>query len=161
LEKIDKLLVYVIRKYAADELQSLVSAISDPLGKALAELAKEDPVLAFRLRGIEQFLVLTRKVDNLLAVPASPNSAALENSLSQEFPSVEDFFRDNAVTELRQAIQETAWRCDVLTHLRVGLLLHKIDKEQANGESTQRLRDLADQLLDRFISEQKDSQKPS
>lgn len=152
---INQLLDEIIRKFAADELQSLVSATFEPFGKALAELAREDPILAFRLRGIEQFLVLTRKIDNLFVAPNSASSVEPEGSLIQGYPSIDDFFRETAVNELREAIQETAWHCDALTHYGVRSLLRRMDREQAGSELTQRLRDLADQFIDRYISEQK------
>jgi len=53
----------IVRQFTAAESASLSAAMAEPFEKALAELSREDPILAFKLRGRDQLMLLSRKLD--------------------------------------------------------------------------------------------------
>ncbi|MBM5575321.1 hypothetical protein [Deefgea sp. CFH1-16] len=53
--------------FATAEFQNLAATIAEPFEKALVELSREDPFLAFTLRGRDQLVMLPQKLAELTA----------------------------------------------------------------------------------------------
>lgn len=115
----------IVRQFTTSESSVLSAALAEPFEKALAELSREDPVLAFKLRGRDQLMLLSRKLDAVIPSVPPADGARPEQSLSVAHPQVDDVLRELTVAELESAIRATAWRCDLVTHLQVILLLRK------------------------------------
>lgn len=151
--KIDGDLRQVLHAFALAEMHGLSITIAEPLDKALAELSREDPVLAFRLRGKDQLMMLSRKLEATAAAITTPEQPAPSVPFSQRYAPVGNFVRQATVGELKAAIVATAWRCDLLTHLRVRLLLRSAARAQASGELKQLTADLVEDLVGQLVSE--------
>jgi len=104
-------------KFAMAQLDGLSVEMADSYSKALSDLARENPVLAFELRGRDKAVVLISTVRDFM-----------QSSTDQPAPSDKDlplfnhFFLQLSEEDLHQAIIKTAWRCDIITHGKV--LMH-------------------------------------
>ncbi|WP_305639203.1 hypothetical protein [Polaromonas sp.] len=137
----------VMRDFMHAQLEELSTDIRDPFAKALADLAKEDPILAFRLRGRDRLLLLSQNID-AIAAQASAQAVAIGNAeRATPGPNVDGFLLDATVSELEHAVRATAWRCDIFTHLGVMLLLRRTAREETGD-----LRELVADMVKKVVS---------
>lgn len=119
--------------FGSKQLEGTVSDSAEAFSKALSDLARENPVLAFRLRGRDQITLLRQKIEDFVAaapVVDSQQTNSSELQLAQLDPLMFAF----AEEELRRAIRATLWGCDVVTHFRTIRLLRAVSKEKTSGE---------------------------
>ena len=147
-------LQHILRQFTATEVSGLAAALAEPFEKALVELSREDPVLAFKLRGRDQLMLVSRKLDAAVAAIPQADGSNPEQSLNQNHPQVDDVLREITVAELESAIRATAWRCDLVTHLQVILLLRSAAREQSSGSVDDRVKGVADKLIAQLSVEQ-------
>lgn len=134
-----------LKEFARGRLESLAGEVREPFAKALSDLAREDPVLAFYLRGRDQLMLTGEEVDRFAAKSEQrePASAAASGG-----PANFDLVLSNlAVAELESALRRTAWSCDLLTHARVWLHLRRAER----GE-TRQLEEFAEALVRKLAS---------
>jgi hypothetical protein len=135
----------LIAGYGRIQLEGTVADSEDAFSKALVDLAKEDPVLAFRLRGRDQMTVVRQKLQAF----ASEHSAALSPEASEtNWSHFDEFLSTMALEELRTAIRATSWECDLLTHLKTNILLRKSASKQLSGE----LREVVTAIAHSYVS---------
>jgi hypothetical protein len=119
-----------MRDFAKSELGRLQDEISEPLKKSLAELAKDEPLLAFKLKGRDGISTLV----NLSKVLDEKKASISE----QEFPFVQricdandDFSRNFGVDFVEKSIRSVAWSCGSTTWLSCLWRLHRTRKQDA------------------------------
>ena len=122
----------MLAEFGRMQLEGAIAESSEAFAKGLAELSREDPVLAFRLRGRDQLMLLPRKIESFVSQNAAKGSVSLE--ADQIGPSdFDDLLSKVALEELRMAIRETALRCDLITLIRVKWLLREAEKDESSG----------------------------
>ncbi len=138
----------LLRELAVGELQALGASIQVPFEQALADLSREDPVLAFKLRGRDQVALLTNRLEPTLTRYAEALGSGGQTGSSPIGAAVtEDLVRGLAVTELESAIRSTAWRCDLLTHFLVLRLLRHAKRQERLDDLKQLVSEMVDSLL--------------
>lgn len=133
--------------FATTEFQNLAATIAEPFEKALVELSREDPFLAFTLRGRDQLVMLPQKLADITASIRPSDVPAPEVTFNQQSSPFDSFIRQATLAELDAAILATAWRCDVMTHLRVRLLLRRTKREWDSGGFKKSIAELTNELL--------------
>lgn len=116
----------VLRIWMQSELIKLKTSISVPFEKALHELSRDDPVLAFDLRGKEAISNISELFELLGSNPRlgvlegedAVNAKTLMSSLDKSVSSLQ-------IADLVRCIHCAAWRCDLLTNFRVRRRLSK------------------------------------
>lgn len=142
----------LLKAYIAQELQSLAAEMSEPFEQALSDLSREDPMLAFMLRGRDQLMMFMRDMESFLA-KAVPNHAAVLGATPLGALAIFDgVLVPNVVLELEHALKATAWRCDVVTLVRVRLLLRRVTREEHSVRS-KLLADMVDQMIPLALAE--------
>ncbi|MBK6005639.1 hypothetical protein JJB11_05995 [Ramlibacter ginsenosidimutans] len=112
------------------QIENSVAGISEGLSRSLVDLAKEDPLLAFRLRGRDQLLLMPQQLNDFVSRRAAEASAPSSDSSNWSGP--EEFFSNVSLEELENAIRATASRCDLSTRIRTRALLRSA-AEQLGG----------------------------
>lgn len=116
--------------------------MAESYSKALSDLARENPVLAFELRGRDKAVVLISTIREFM-----------KSSTDQEDPSDEDFSMFNPIAlrmsegDLRQAIGKIAWRCDIIIHVKVSMHLRKSQDQNLFEEGTDVVRRLIEESI--------------
>lgn len=106
-----------IIRFAHALLEKTIRDTAEGYAKALSDLARENPVLAFQLRGREHTAVFFNEMSDFLKKTANdfPDDAA------QIF--LKGFFASSAEQDLRRFILKALWGCDVITHYRASILV--------------------------------------
>lgn len=134
----------VLARFGRMQIESTVSESGEAFSKALADLSREDPLLAFRLRGRDQLLLLRRKIEGFVTELGTQSSTSDPVDVSV----LDEMLTGTTLEELRIAIRATAWRCDILTHLQTKVLLNKARRETWSGE----IRELVAGLVESYVS---------
>lgn len=113
----------MLRQFMSAEVTEIIHTFKEPLEKALAELAREDPVLAFRIRGRDRIMLVSEKLQKLVGGTSPDDRSTIAG--------LESFFRDVALKELQEAIYAAAFACDTLTLLKVHATLKR--KQRLNS----------------------------
>jgi hypothetical protein len=111
------LLTPKLRDFAATQMDELRLEVIEPYRRALAELAKDDPILAFRLKGQEVLNLHAKQVVGMIsqAIAEDPNaSPELPSVLEQE---LSHFARESVLKDLALVTRKTAWKCGFWTYL--------------------------------------------
>lgn len=118
-----------IRDIATSELEQLSTDLADPFTNALADLSKEDPLLAFQLKGRESISKAPKSVRYLLSkITNITQNEASCLSTDALLADVDDLTRVVAVKELASSIRSTAWRCGFMTLVRCHFLLWRTSR---------------------------------
>lgn len=141
----------LIRKLTHAEMADLHESIAKPFAEALAELSRDDPILAFDLRGKDS----VADIDRILAALQAPAGRTGIRPHDEEVAAtvvahLQDFSRDLAVTEISRCIRSTAWRCDALTHLRVLHHLHRSSRVRTVDDIHGHISTAIDGLLEKI-----------
>jgi hypothetical protein len=122
----------VLAAFGRKQLEATVADSSEAFTNALADLSKEDPVLAFRLRGRDQLMLMPQKLESLLAQHTTPSNSTAPNV--RDSTVFDEFLAGMAIEDLELAIRAVARTCDFVTHLRVTLLLRKAARDQVSDD---------------------------
>jgi transcriptional regulator NrdR family protein len=135
LATVEKQATIAIQSSMAEEVREALLSFKEPLEKVLSELAREDPVLAFRIRGRDSAMLLFDKVSESATATLTPSDQAI--------PVFNRFLGGAALRGLRDAIYSAALACDVITLAKVHWTMRK------------QLRDapVENDEIDRFIEE--------
>lgn len=136
----------LMRGFMQAPLEELSTEIRVPFATALADLAKEDPVLAFELRGRDKLLLLSQNIDAMVGQALAQATEIGDAERSAARSNFDAFLLDTAATELDSAIRSTAWKCDLVTHLRVKLLLARTARNEV-GQLREFLADMLNQVV--------------
>ncbi len=86
--------------------------IAMPFTVALTELSREDPLLAYRLKGKESISKSTKLIQSyLLSATNDPQDKA---AVKDSYPHIDDIFRQFVMNELVRSIHSVAWYCGIL-----------------------------------------------
>jgi hypothetical protein len=107
----------ILNSFGRRQIEAMVAASAGAFEKALADLARENPVLAFRLRGRDQVTMLHQKLQSFFGGEQGGVLTDVESSAAQ-WAQIDELFDELAIEELRSAIRATAWGCDVVTHIK-------------------------------------------
>lgn len=116
----------VIQMMIRSHLNELGSETREPFAKALAELSKEDPILAFKLRGQDRLLTLSQNIQTM-ADKLSPESSTQTQSPGL---GIDLFILKEAASNLNYSLKITAWRCDFFTFGLVMLRIRRVAREK-------------------------------
>lgn len=149
-------LTQLIRQIGATEVLDLTSEIADPFAKALADLSREDPVLAFELRGKDGIAKASKLLRSLtFASPDDPSvptgGVAHSPTADLVLAAIDDFTREIAVDELARSIRSVAWRCDAITHFRVLRLLSRAARVNTLADIDAQLSDAIETVVTRIV----------
>lgn len=127
LQLLQLLLPALVRNLALAEIRALKLQIAEPFAKALMELAKDDPLLAFELRGKDDIASMEEKLES--AAPGPITLGDLTTDLASHLPrmldSEEDFERTVSLDALDRSIRMTASRCGLRMRFDVSRHLNK------------------------------------
>lgn len=142
-----------ISAFVENELHDLAESIAEPFAKTLAELSREDPFLAFKLRGRDKLILLSQR---LSAANAKANGRDSETDAGhQVLPlQLETFLRELTVDELKVSLLQTAARCGVLTSIRVRRLLRTADHESSRARMSKKIKPYIQQLVRKMVADQ-------
>ncbi len=128
----------LIQVFIQTRLDELSVETREPFAKALADLAKEDPILAFKLRGRDKLLTLSQNLQSMM------QKASLQAPAS--VAGMDAYILKEAASDLDHALKTTAWRCDIFTHVLVWLRLRKVAFNKP-GELEEFYEELAEQAV--------------
>jgi hypothetical protein len=134
-------------EFGRKQLEGTVSTSAEAFAKALSDLARENPVLAFRLRGRDQITLLRQKIEGFAGLSGANDSAG-PRSPGLEWPQLDPLLFEVAEEELRQAIRATVWGCDVVTHFKAKRLLRSAGDEQVSSQ----FKDLLKQVAENYVA---------
>lgn len=124
-ELIDLLQPY-IREMAIQQLENDMREAIPLYAKALSDLAKEDPLLAYNLKGKENIIIAFKMVkehmDRIPMTNTNINTIEIKNSLQSDF---ETLFTSTALLDLTDAAKKVARRCGTATYLKCTSILKK------------------------------------
>ncbi|EWS52965.1 MULTISPECIES: hypothetical protein [unclassified Methylibium] len=140
-----------LRLLMQSELTKLSAAISEPFQAALRELSRDDPVLAFDLRGKEAVSGISDLFEALGGKTIQPDMIADDIAKASALMCfLDDQMRSMAAAEVERCIRSTAWRCDLVTHYRVRRHLQKASSlrclEEISPDVSALIVALADQI---------------
>jgi hypothetical protein len=141
----------MIRQFGMTEIEALASEIAEPFAKALVDLSREDPILAFEIRGKDGIAKVSKilRSSTLTATTISSN-ASKETLRSDRFlTELDDFSREVVIKEIARCIRSVAWHCDILTHVRVLRLLRHASQVQTIADIDAHLSSTIDDILKR------------
>lgn len=119
----------MLRDFATSNLEKLSREILVPYEAALLELAKDDPVLAFMLKGRESLSGPTKLIESI----QKPLGSDLDPGLKDELlAQLEGKARKEMLNDMEAVVQLVARRCGVFTGYRVKRLI----KEQTEARKT-------------------------
>jgi hypothetical protein len=137
----------LMRGFMQAPLEELSTEIRAPFATALADLAKEDPVLAFELRGRDKLLLLSQNIDAMVSQALTQAVEIGDGERSATRSNFDAFLLDTAASELESAIRSTAWKCDLVTHIRVKLLLTRTARNEVG-----KLREFVADMVKKLVS---------
>lgn len=108
-----------IIRFAHALLEKTIRDTADGYAKALSDLARENPVLAFQLRGRERTAVFYNEMSDFL----QKTGGDFPDESAQIY--LKSFFASSAEQDLRHCIVKALWGCDVITHYRASFLVRK------------------------------------
>lgn len=120
-----KLALPHLARFALTELEASVAESADSFSKALSDLARENPILAFRLRGRDKLVLLGSKLQEFTKL-----STTSEKTLEEELSLLKQLLLSLSEEDLRNSIRSTAWGCDIITHLKVLVLLRRAQRKE-------------------------------
>lgn len=141
-----KLALPHIANFAYGEVAGTVAEGAGDFNKALTDLARENPVLAFRLRGRDRVAVLGSRVEEF--VKAASVQAGQTKPTNQELAQFNQVFLKLSAEELSRAVRATAWGCDLITHFKVWRLLRATHDEASSHD----LANVIGALVDEHVS---------
>lgn len=142
----------VIREISTTRVEELGKQIVEPYLRVLAELARDDPVLAYSLKGRE---VLTRastaivqyvRVLGLLEPP--PDSAQVKDDLLTD---IDDFDRQMTLDSLAGASRQVAIHCGPMIYIRTRLAIRKQNQARLTLDTETGLNSILNKLAKRVI----------
>jgi hypothetical protein len=111
------------RRFATKQLMQLNEDVFKPYKAALEQLAKDEPVLAFRLRGKESFMARTPAAEALFDIPLDDNVSALAHEIKTAMVSdIEDLVRESTLEDITEATKMVALQCGLLTYAETWLV---------------------------------------
>lgn len=124
-----------LKELAAKQLDLAMIELTPIYIQTLSDLAKEDPILAYKLKG-EECITGTMKIakehmDRVFLLDNKQTSLAFKDSIHTEF---ENIFTRKSIHELTSAIKMTALKCSIFTYLRCRLLLKGKTLKQSIAE---------------------------
>ncbi|OYQ38654.1 hypothetical protein CHU94_14475 [Rhodoferax sp. TH121] len=124
----------LIRNTAVTEIEQTALIIGPPFLKALEDLAKENPLLAFQLKGKEGLDKPSKFVRDYME--RELNDGSEESIQGRKFLSIEadDFIHAIAVRELRRSVLLVAWHCGVWTYWKCRAQLSRQGNREAFTE---------------------------
>lgn len=143
----------VLARFGRMQIETTVAESGEAFSKALADLSREDPLLAFRLRGRDQLLILHRKIETFLTEFETESS----KSDPAEVSALDDMLTGTTLEELRIAIRATAWRCDLFTHVQAKVLVYRACRETFSAE----IKEVVAGLVESYVSRPAGASKAS
>jgi hypothetical protein len=152
----------LVRHMALSELDQLSTELTDPFTRALADLSKEDPLLAFQLKGKESISTASKSVRSLVAnLTKDDPSESSRFATDAILADLDDFARTVAVKELAGSIRAVAWRCGFITLVRCHFLLRRTSRMSLVSTLDKQLSPVIEGIVLRAIEAQNASLTPS
>lgn len=137
-----------LRTFAATTLEELGREVLVPYGTALLDLAKDDPVLAFTLKGRESLSGPT----SLIQALQEPLPPELDPSMRDEFfAQLEGKVRADMLSDVEVVVQLVARRCGFFTGRRVRQLIREQTATRKRVTSGPALAEIVDEMVDQAV----------
>jgi hypothetical protein len=149
LADIARTLRSALRAFAATNLEELSREVLVPYGTALLDLAKDDPVLAFTLKGRDSMSGPMKLLDSL----QDPSPQDLDPDIRDDFIArLEVRVRREKLSDLEAVVQLVARRCSILTGRRVRRLIKEQAEARKKIASGAGVAELIDEVIQHAIS---------
>lgn len=130
-----KIIKPYLKELAVKQLDLAMLELTPIYIQTLSALAKEDPILAYKLKG-EECITATMKIanehmDRVFLLDNNQTSLAFKDSIHTDF---ENTFTRKSIHDLTIGIKMTALKCSMFTYLKCHLLLKGKTSKQLNGE---------------------------
>lgn len=116
----------VFRNFVNGHISSSLTELIKPYCQTLNELARDDPILAFYLKGKESLgKLINIAIDHMgQVVESSKAELPVETSTALQ-AGLEDVITEFALNDLTNAVKKVAFKCGFLTYLRCILILNR------------------------------------
>ena len=157
-EALNPVLKHLFREVSAARVEELGKQIVEPYLRALAELARDDPVLAYRLRGRE---ILTRastaiaeyvRIAGLHEIP--PDDVQIKDALLTD---IDDLDRQLTLDMLADASRQVAFHCGPFLYVQTHLVIRKQNRVSLSSNFGTGVNVVLDNFVKRVI--ENESQK--
>lgn len=148
LEPIAPLLRRCFNEMLTEQVGTLETQMVEPYLRALTDLSRDDPLLAYRLKGREALARASKEIAKFaktINVPEIPPSGA--DIKEAFFADLDDIDRETTLNLLDMAIRQVAARCGPVVYLRTRHAL----KVQGNAALPAGLDEKMDALLGKFL----------
>lgn len=140
----------LLRQTAIGEIERSIKDMSAPYLKALEDLSKENPILAFRLKGREGFDKPSRFVQDYADRESAKRTKESLEELNFLKVESEDFIRGIAARELQNAVLLVAWNCGLWTYWKCKILMKNQHNQTALTELDADINDLLGKFFQGF-----------
>lgn len=141
----------LVRATMEVQLDDLRETIGVPLEKVLDELAKDDPFLAFTLKGRDALARVLQPMDKLRDHGRLAEFATILEGTQAIKDIVSDLLREFSTEEIRKAVLDTAMSVGVLTWLRCRYFL----RSNYSNRRQELLKQFIDSLVEKMLPELK------
>lgn len=142
-----------VRNLALAEIRELKLRLVEPFDKALTDLAKDDPLLAFELRGKDDIASIGDKLEKAMPGLLSTEevSVDLATQLAKLREPIEDFERTASLDALDRCIRMTASSCGIFTRFKVHRHLKAARNVEVLDDIEPGFGRKAEELFERFV----------
>lgn len=146
------------RVFAVAQLERLRDDVFKPYRDALDILAKDDPLLAYQLKGKELFVAPTETSSQLLSLPAvmragvGDGDSVAMNALMANL--VEDIIRESTLEDIGDAIRMVALECGLLTYIQIRILLWRNSHMERPPAFEKRVGAALSKIIDRAVPQE-------
>lgn len=134
----------MMQAFMLRQLDGIQKELSEPYRTSLAALAKEDPILAFELKGKESIEGLVSPLDHVTEVLGKEMQTEMSSAEKKYKNQIDEELRRIILQELRLAVRKTAWHAGFIFWIRSLMLLRQNYKDHTPAF----LDRLVEQLLD-------------
>jgi hypothetical protein len=132
------------RSFAITKLEEVEREVLQPYARAVADLAMDDPILAFHLKGQASISGTSKAVAQLVG----PKPEGMDEGFVDElFALFEDHSRSSSLREISSAIRVVAFEAGSWTYLRVRYMLWRQSRKKPSAEASQALAQVADGVI--------------
>lgn len=151
----------LVRQMALSEMDQLASEVVEPFTRTLAELSREDPLLAFQLKGKESITKASKLVRTFVPDGMNEGHGDAAHPITEAFLSnIDDFIRQITVNELASAIRSVAWRCGFFTLIKCYFLLRRASQMNLLSELDGQFLPIIDEIVSQAVAAQITSPAP-
>lgn len=164
-EEIEKIGREHFRVFVVAQLEQLKDEVFKPYRDALEILAKDAPILAYRLKGKELFVAPTETSSRLLSLPAAMRMGVVDRDDSEKNALMdnllEDIVRESTLEDINDAIRMVALDCGLLTYIQARILLWRSVHTKQSPAFTKMVDATLSKIIHQSSSQESSANHPS